>query len=322
MSTLFITNSIITQVKVLFNKGCEVLKEQIKQKREDFKQKKSYPKWKFVTQIIAVIIGALIFAIPLETILIPNGIMDGGIVGIAIMLAHIFGVPTGVFILTLNIPFLYLGYKQIGAKFAILSSIGIGTLSLATVYLHHWDPFIQDELLLATIFGGMILGAGVGLVIKFGGVLDGTETLSILLSKKLPFSVAQIILYINVVIFTVAAFVFTPKQAMYSILAYYIAAKTIDIVVSGMSETKAFFIITKHHKEIGDVITNRLGRSYTLFNAEGGFKGEEYKIIYTVTTKIEESKLHTIIYEIDEDAVVTGHITDIRGGSFAKKDIH
>lgn len=298
------------------------MRNKLKRKSEKFKQRKHYSKWKFFSQMVAVIVGALIFAIGLELILIPNNIMDGGLVGISIMLAHILGIPTGVFILGLNIPFLYLGYKQIGAKFAILSGLGIGVLSLATVYLHSWDPIIQNELLLATIFGGMTLGAGVGLVIKFGGVLDGTETLAILFAKKLPFSVAQIILYINVAIFSVAAFVFTPKQAMYSILAYYIAAKAIDVVVSGMSETKAFFIITKHHKEIGEVLTNRLGRSFTLFNAEGGYKGEEFKIIYTVVTKIEESKLYTIIYEIDEDAVVTGHITDIRGGSFGKKDIH
>ena len=298
------------------------MRKKIKKKSEKFKQKKHYPKWKFTFQSLVVIMGALIFAMGLELILIPNNIMDGGLVGIAIMLSHILGVPTGVFILGLNIPFLYLGYKQIGMKFAILSGIGIGVLSFATVYLHSWDPIIMDELLLATIFGGMTLGAGVGLVIKFGGVLDGTETLAILFAKKLPFSVAQIILYINIAIFSVAAFIFTPKQAMYSILAYYIASKAIEVVVSGMSETKAFFIITKHHKEVGEAIKNRLGRNITYFKAEGGLKGEEYKIIYTVTTKIEESKLQTIIQEIDVDAVVTGHISDIRGGSFKKNDIH
>lgn len=298
------------------------MKRKIKKKSEEFKERKHYPKWKFTFQVLMVVLGALIFAFGLELILIPNNIMDGGLVGIAIMLSHVLGIPTGIFILGLNIPFLFLGYKQIGMKFAILSGIGIGVLSLSTVYLHSWDPIITDELLLATIFGGMTLGAGVGLVIKFGGVLDGTETLAILFAKKLPFSVAQIILYINIAIFAVAAFVFTPKQAMYSILAYYIAAKAIDVVVSGMSETKAFFIITKHHEEVGDAIKNRLGRNITYFKAEGGFKGEEYKIIYTVTTKIEESKLHTIVYEIDGDAVVTGYISDIRGGSFKKKDIH
>lgn len=277
---------------------------------------------KFTFQTLFVIIGALIFAAGLELIIIPNGIMDGGIVGISIMLSHLIGIPTGTFILILNIPFLYLGYKQIGSKFTMLSGIGIATLSLATVFMHNFDPVIEGDLLLSTIFGGIVLGVGVGLVIKFGGVLDGTETLAILISKKAPFSVAQIILYLNVVIFAISAFVFTIEQAMYSILAYYIAAKTLDIVVSGMSETKAFFIITKHHEEIGSAITNRLGRSFTLLNAEGGFKRDQYKVIYTVTTKIEESKLHSIVNEIDSEAVITGHMTDIKGGSFAKKDIH
>lgn len=286
------------------------------------KKKKMNPKLKFNIQLLIVALGSIIFATGLELIVIPNGIMDGGLVGIAIMLSHIFGVPTGTFILILNIPFLYLGYKQIGAKFSVLTAVGIGVLSGATVVLHKFNPLIENEILLATIFGGMILGAGVGLVIKFGGVLDGTEALAILLSRKMPFSVAQIILYLNVVIFSISAFVFTPKQAMYSILAYYIAAKTIDVVVSGMSETKAFLIITKKHDEISEAISKRLGRSCTLLPAEGGYKGEEYKIVYTVTTKIEESKLQTIIYEIDENAVVTGHLADIKGGSFAKKDIH
>lgn len=298
------------------------MKKNLKSKSDKFKKRKSYPKWKFAFQGLMVVIGSIIFAIGLELILIPNNIMDGGIVGISIMLSHVLGIPTGIFILALNVPFLYLGYKQIGAKFAMLTGLGIGVLSASTVYLHNWDPIIKDELLLATIFGGMILGAGVGLVIKFGGVLDGTETLAILFAEKLPFSVAQIILYINIAIFSVAAFIFTPKQAMYSILAYYIAAKAIEVVVSGMSETKAFFVITKKHEEIGEAIKHRLGRSITYFQAEGGFKGEQYKIIYTVTTKIEESKLHTIVYEIDKDAVITGYASDIKGGSFKKEDIH
>lgn len=293
----------------------------MKKRKEEFQERRFYPALKFTFQALIVIIGALTFSIGLELILIPNNIMDGGIVGIAIMISHLTGIPTGTFIFLLNIPFLYLGYKQIGKTFAILSGLGIGVLSISTVYLHNFDPVIND-VLLATIFGGMTLGAGVGLVIKFGGVLDGTETLAILLAKKLPFSVAQIILYINVAIFTVAAFVFTPKQAMYSILAYYIAAKAIDVVVSGMSETKAMFIISKKHEEIGAAIHSRLGRNITYFHAEGGFKGEQYKIVYTVITKIEESKLQNIVSELDPEAVVTGTISDIRGGSFAKKDIH
>lgn len=297
------------------------MKARMDKKRKKFRERKSYPFWKFSFNALVVIIGALIFSVGLELALIPNNIMDGGLVGIAIMVSHLTGIPTGTFIFLLNIPFLYLGYKQIGRTFAILSGIGIATLSISTVYLHNWDPIIND-LLLATIFGGMTLGAGVGLVIKFGGVLDGTETLAILFSKKLPFSVAQIILYINIAIFSVAAFVFTPKQAMYSILAYYIAAKAIDVVVSGMSETKAMFIITKHHEEMGKAIQSRLGRNFTYFHAEGGFTGQQQKIVYTVITKIEESKLQNLIQEIDPDAVVTGTISDVRGGSFGKKDIH
>lgn len=277
---------------------------------------------KFLLRLILVIIGALIFAVGLELFLVPNQVMDGGIVGISIMASHIFGIPSGVFIFILNIPFLYLGYKQIGRTFAITTAVGITVLSVATIYLHSFEPFTND-VLLATVFGGIILGVGVGLVIRFGGSLDGTEILAILFTKKLPFSVGEIIMFINLLIFSAAGFVFTWEQAMYSVIAYYIAAKVIDIVVEGLDESKSIHIISDHADVIGQAIMDRLGRGVTFLNGQGAYTGDDKKVIFTVVTRIEESKLKSLVQELDPNAFMSiSNAAEVSGGRFKKKDIH
>ncbi|MEK4231209.1 YitT family protein [Solibacillus sp. FSL H8-0538] len=277
---------------------------------------------KFFIRIILVIIGALIFAVGLELFLVPNQVMDGGIVGISIMASHILGVPSGVFIFTINLPFLYLGYKQIGKTFAITTAVGITVLSVATIYLHQLEPFTTD-VLLATVFGGIILGVGVGIVIRFGGSLDGTEILAILFTKRLPFSVGEIIMYVNLLIFTAAGFVFTWEQAMYSVIAYYIAAKMIDIVVEGLNESKSVHIISDHADIIGQAIIDRLGRGVTYLNGQGAYTGDDKKVIFTVVTRIEEAKLKSIVQELDPNAFMSiSNAAEVSGGRFKKKDIH
>lgn len=277
---------------------------------------------KFLLRLVLVIIGALIFAVGLELFLVPNQVMDGGIVGISIMASHIFGIPSGVFIFILNIPFLYLGYKQIGRTFAITTAVGITVLSVATIYLHNFEPFTND-VLLATVFGGIILGVGVGLVIRFGGSLDGTEILAILFTKKLPFSVGEIIMFINLLIFSAAGFVFTWEQAMYSVIAYYIAAKVIDIVVEGLDESKSIHIISDHADIIGQAIMDRLGRGVTFLNGQGAYTGDDKKVIFTVVTRIEEAKLKSLVQELDPNAFMSiSNAAEVSGGRFKKKDIH
>lgn len=282
---------------------------------------------KLYKRSIMVILGALIMAIGLEFFLIPNNIMDGGIVGISIILSHLisshlFSIPTGVFIFVLNIPFVFIGYKQIGKTFALTTLLGITILSVSSIYLHRFEPFTHDSLL-ATIFGGILLGVGVGLVIRYGGSLDGTEILAILFNKKLPFSVGEFIMFFNVLIFTVAGFVFTWEQAMYSAVTYYIAFKVIDIVVQGLDESKSVYIISDNMDEIGSAIMDRLGRGVTFLNGEGAYSGESKKVIFTVISRLEESKLKTIVTELDENAFLAiGNIAEVRGGRFKKKDIH
>lgn len=275
-----------------------------------------------VLRITMVVIGALIFAVGLELFLIPNTVLDGGIVGISIILSYLTGLPTGVFIFCINIPFIYIGYKQIGKTFAFMSLLGITILSGATMIMHHFHAFTSD-ILLATVFGGILLGIGVGLVIRFGGCLDGTEVMAILTNKKLPFSVGEIILIINLVIFTIAGFVFTWEQAMYSVIAYFIASKVIDVVVLGMEESKSVYIISDEIEEIGQAIMARLGRGVTYLYGEGAYTGNNKKVIFCIITRLEESKMKEIVRSIDTQAFLAiGNISEVKGGRFKKKAIH
>lgn len=283
---------------------------------------KPVPKSRVFMRIIMVIIGAIIMALGLEQFLVPNKILDGGIVGISIIASHLFGIPLGVFIFILNIPFFFIGYKQIGKTFALSTALGITVLSFATIMLHPIAAF-TDDLLLSTVFGGVILGTGVGIVIRYGGSLDGTEIMAILFNRKLPFSVGEIIMFFNILIFIVAGFVFNWEQTMYSMLAYFIAYKTIDIVIEGLEESKAIYIISDEYEEIGSAIMNRLGRGVTFLNGAGGYTGDPKNVIFTVVTRLEESKLISIVEEKDPTAFLAiGNIAEVRGGRFKKKNIH
>lgn len=271
---------------------------------------------------IFITMGAMSMALGLEGILIPNQIIDGGVTGVSMMLSHLTSVNLGVYLFFLNLPFFFLGYKQIGKTFALSMLYGIIILSVTTLYLHHITPFVQD-VLLAVVFGGLLLGFGVGLVIRSGGVLDGTETLAILIEKRAPFSVGEIIMIINVIIFAVAAFVYGLDNALYSMLTYYIAFKTIDIVVKGFDDMKSIYIISDQYEEIADAISSRLGRGVTFLQGEGSFTGDVKRIVFCVFTRLEEAKIKDIVREIDSSAfVIISDVGEVKGGRFKKKDIH
>lgn len=273
-------------------------------------------------RILMIIIGAVFMAMGIELFLVPNHLLDGGIVGISIILSHLTGLQIGLFIFLLNIPFFFFGYKQIGKTFALSTVLGITVLSICTYFLHPVARF-TDDLLLATVFGGIVLGIGVGLVIRYGGSLDGTEILAILFSTKSVFSVGEIIMFFNLIIFTVAGFVFTWEQAMYSVLAYFIAYKMIDIVIQGFDESKSVYIISDLVDEVGEAIMDRLGRGVTYLHGEGAYTGDDKKVIFTVITRLEEAKLKTIVEDIDQQAFVAiGNIAEVRGGRFKKRNIH
>ncbi len=277
-------------------------------------------------KLIMIIIGAVIAAYGLEAVLIPNAVIDGGVTGLSIMGAHLFGIPLGVLLFVLNIPFIYIGYKQVGKTFALMSSAGIAALSISTVLLHDVKTILgpNDPPLLIVLSGGMLLGVGIGIVLRNGGALDGSEVLAVLLSRKIPFSVGDIILFINAFIFLGgASFIFGLESALYSALTYYIAKNVIDIIQVGLEKSKEVRVVSGKSEEIGDAIQARLGRGVTYTHGRGGFSNEPTEILNCVINRMEENKLVSIIKDIDEGAfVVISDVSEVRGGNFKKRDIH
>ncbi|MDF2964059.1 MAG: hypothetical protein K0S39_5794 [Paenibacillus sp.] len=277
---------------------------------------------KFLRRTLFMLIGSALFSVGLEIFLVPNNIIDGGIVGISIILSHLFHIPLGLFLVLLNLPFLLIGYKQIGKTFAVSTLFSVIIMSIGTTLLHPVKPITIDPLL-AAVFGGIILGIGVGLVIRSGGSLDGTEIVAILVSKKSAFSVGEIVMFFNLFILGSAGFVFGWDHAMYSLIAYYIAFKLIDITIEGLDQSKSVWLISDEYEKIGDAITYRLGRGVTYLNGEGAYTGDNKKVIFSVITRLEEAKLKSIVDELDPKAFLAiGNIHDVKGGRFKKKDIH
>ncbi|TSI11782.1 YitT family protein [Lysinibacillus sp. BW-2-10] len=285
------------------------------------KQKTSIAK--ITSKAILIILGGLIAAYGLEAVLIPNQVSDGGVTGLSIVGSKLFGVPLGVLIAILNIPFIWLGYKQIGKSFAIFSVLGIASLAVGTVIMHHIPIIVEGDTLLVTVVGGIILGFGMGLALRNGGALDGIDMLAVLLSKKLPFGTSDLILFLNLFVFIVVSTVFGLQGAFLSGIAYFIASKVIHIVEEGLSGSKTFKIITKESDVMMETIRDRLGRTSTYKNAYGGYSNEEFKEVTCVINRLEESKMKEIISEIDPHAFITVYdVAEVKGGSFRKKDIH
>ncbi len=288
-----------------------------------FVVKKKNPVLAEVKQLIIITLGAIFAGFGLELFLVPNNILDGGVIGLSIIAAEIFGVPMSVFLIVLNIPFLLIGYRKMGIKFTLHTLYGVVVLSAFTAYLHHLEP-VTNDLFLATIIGAVILGTGVGLVIRTGGALDGTEILAIIVSKNRPVSVGQIVMIMNVFIFILAALlVFSWETAMYSIITYYIAFKMIDIVVEGLEELKSVTIISDMPDELARKLTTDLGRGLTFIHGEGVFSNEPKKIIYTIVSRIELSTLRSIVEDIDPSALIAiENIADVRGSNFGNSGGH
>lgn len=267
-------------------------------------------------------IGSCLASIGLEIFLVPNNVIDGGIVGVSIMASHLTQYPLGVFILLLNLPFLFLGYKQIGTTFAVSTLFSIAALAVGVTFLRP-VPGITSDVLLASVFGGIILGIGVGLIIRYGGSLDGTEIVAILLDKKTGFSVGEIVMFFNLFILSAAGLVFGWDKAMYSLLAYFIAFKVIDITIEGLDESKAVMIVSDKPEEIAECLMARLGRGVTFLDGQGGYTREKRNVLYAVITRLEISKLKSIIEDIDENAFVTiADVHEVMGGNFSKRAIH
>ena len=270
-------------------------------------------------RMIWITLGTLIAAYALECVLIPNEVIDGGIVGISIMASYLTKYPLGLFLIVLNLPFIVMAFQKFGKMFVFLMFYGVLTLSFfSEMFLKLSHTFTQDTLL-ASIFGGIILGTGVGLVLKNNASLDGTEILAIKMAKKAPFSVGEIIMFFNIFIFTIAAFVYEPNKAMYSAITYFIAYRVIDIVMQGLNEAKSVFVISSNYEAIGKEIMKNLDKSVTYLNAEGGYSGAKSKMIYCVITKLEIQKIKDIVNSIDPYAFIAiENVHDVEGKRYKK----
>lgn len=247
--------------------------------------------------------------------------IDGGIVGISIMVNYFTKIPLGILTFIFNVPFFIFGYKQIGKAFTISTLFSVICYSIGVSFLHPISGITHD-ILLASVFGGIIVGLGIGLIIRNGGSTDGAEVVAIILDKKISFSVGQIVMFFNFFILTFAGFIFGWDRAMYSLIAYFIAMKVIDIIVDGVDESKAIIIISEKHEDITEAITTGLGRGVTLLNGKGGYKGAETNVLYVVVSRLEISKVKNLVNELDEDALITIGSIDVFGKKYKKKAIH
>lgn len=278
--------------------------------------------FKNIKKYFFLMVGAIFASIGLEIFMVPNNIIDGGIVGISIITSHFTNLPLGAFIFVLNLPFLLIGYKQIGKTFVLSTLFSVTILSIGVTILRP-IPGLTKDILLAAVFGGIILGIGVGLIIRYGGSLDGTEIVAIILDKRTGFSIGEIVMFFNIFILSSAGLFFGWDKAMYSLLAYFIAFKVIDITVEGLDESKAVMIVSEKPEQIAEMLMARLGRGVTFLDGKGGYTGETKSVLYSVITRLEIAKLKAIVDEIDETAFITiSDVHEVMGGQFQKRAIH
>lgn len=267
-------------------------------------------------------LGAIVYAAGLETFFVPNNLIDGGVVGISMMISYLTNTPLSVFVVLLNIPFLYLGYKQIGKSFTISTLYSIVVLAFAIQYFHT-TPNITYDIFLATIFGGIVVGLGVGMIIRYGGSVDGTEIVAIISDRKTELSVGETVMIINLFILSSAGLVFGWERAMYSLIAYFIAYKVMDLVISGLEESKGVMIVSDKSDDLAETLLARLGRGVTILHGEGAYTNEPKRILYTVVTRLEVAKLKAVVKEKDPSAFLSIYnINDVVGGRVKKKSIH
>ncbi len=266
-----------------------------------------------------ITLGILIDAIALELFLIPNSVLDGGLTGISLMIQYKTGWPLGLIVSVFNLPFIFLGMKQVGKRFALAYTYALAVFTLFTQLFHHVAPITENELL-SVAFGGFLLGAGVGLVLRGGACIDGTELVALMISRKSAASTGVVILIFNLIIFTVASFLFGVDRALLSLLTYYIASRIIDKVEEGLDTAKQVIIITDDAEPIADAIYKRLGRTVTISSARGLVSGKK-EMLYVVITRLELPELREIVEASDESAFITiSDVNEIIGKHVRKVD--
>ena len=274
--------------------------------------------------LLLITIGILSASFGFKGFLLTNHFIDGGATGISLLISALTGIPLYILIIIVNIPFVILGYKVMGRRFAVKTALSITTLAivLATVSF----PDVTRDNLLVAIFGGFFLGAGIGFAIRGGTVIDGTEVLAIYLSRKFGTTIGDVVMAINVIIFGTAAYFLSVEIALYSMITYLSASKTLDFLVEGIEEYIGVTIISTHSEEISQMIIAKLGRGVTIYNGKGGYgnsgDSKEMDILFSVLTRLEVHKLNTEIEIIDPGAFVVMHsIKDTKGGMIKKRPL-
>jgi uncharacterized membrane-anchored protein YitT (DUF2179 family) len=271
---------------------------------------------------LLMLLGVVSAGFGLRGFLIPNGLIDGGVMGISLLVNSMSTIPLSLLIIVINLPFLFLGYRQISRGFALKSIIAIAILAVVVAFVPY--PTVTDDKILVAVFGGFFLGAGIGLMIRGGGVIDGTEVLAIYLSRKNSLTVGDFILLFNILIFSVAARLLSVEIALYSILTYLAASKTVDFILEGIEEFTGVTIISSRSRQIIDMVQNKLGRGLTVYSGRKGFgksgaSNQHVDIIFTVITRLEINRLTTEVERLDPTAFIfMQSIKDTRGGMVKK----
>ncbi len=275
-----------------------------------------------IKDFFLITLGIFLAAFGLESFLLPSSFIDGGATGIALLISEISLISLSPLLIFVNIPFIILGYNIIGKQFAVKAAMAIGGLAIVVATVHF--PSITHDKLLVALFGGFFLGAGIGLTVRGGAVLDGTEVLAIALSRKFGTTIGDIIIIINVIVFSSAAYFLSIETALYSMITYLAASKTLDFIIEGIEEYTGITIVSSHNEEIRMMITDELRRGVTVYKGRRGFgshgHNNEVDIIYTVVTRLEVNKINTEIEKIDPNAfVVMSSIRDTKGGMIKKR---
>jgi len=278
-----------------------------------------------IKDISFILIGIISAGFGLKGFLLPNQFIDGGAMGISLLISETTGIPLAILIVVINLPFMLLGYSQIGKQFSLKSIIAIIGLAMVVHFIPY--PMITSDKLLIAVFGGFFLGAGIGMTIRGGAVIDGTEVLAIHVSKKTGLTIGDVILVFNIIIFSFGAYILSVEVALYAMLTYMAASKAVNFIVEGVEEYTGITIISQNSDKIRLMITEEMGRGVTIYNGKGGYgKSSEttnqFDIVYTVITRLEIARLRREIDKLDSSAfIIMNSIKDTKGGVIKKRSL-
>lgn len=271
---------------------------------------------------LLILLGILSAGMGIKGFLLSSHFIDGGVTGVSMLLASVLGYPLALLVPLINLPFIALGYRQIGWRFALKSTLAIAGLALCLAFLDY--PDVTPDLLLTSVFGGLFIGAGIGLAIRGGAVLDGTEIAALLISKNSHLlKVGDVILILNIFIFSAAAFFLGIDKALYSVLTYLAASKTVDFLIHGIEEYTAIIVMSEQSDQIREAIVRLLSRGVTIYQGRGGMTGNPINILYCVVTRLEIGRVRSVVQDIDPTAFVVVHpLADASGGIIKKTAVH